>query len=199
VEGGICSPVSKLGTAGGGGDGQRMGDGRRMGTAGGGGDGRWRRRRGWATAAAGMAGGWATAARRLRLGALGEVAGWWGGAMGHGGLAAGNPKIVCIYIRVLEPTCHRVWLVCGSGYEFFKSVRKYPLGLELYPRPYPRAQIQTRIHAHRVWYPQVRGIFHTRCHLYSTLDFVSRLLREMIRTIFFIKTKIISRFAECPA
>jgi hypothetical protein len=100
-----------------------------------------------------------TAARRLRLGSLGEVAGWWGGAMGRGGLAAGNPKIVCIYIRVLRPTCHRVWRVCGFGYQFFKSVRKYPLGLELYPRPCPRAQIQTRIRAHRVWYPRVRGYF----------------------------------------
>jgi hypothetical protein len=42
---------------------------------------------------------------------------------------------------------------------FFHTVRKYPLGLELYPRPYPRAHIQTRIHAHRVWYPRVRGYF----------------------------------------
>jgi hypothetical protein len=49
--------------------------------------------------------------------------------------------------------------ICGFGYQFFKPVRKYPLGLELYPRPYPRAQTRTRIRARRVWYPRVRGYF----------------------------------------
>jgi hypothetical protein len=36
----------------------------------------------------------------------------------------------------------------------------------LYLRPCPRAHIRTRIHAHRVWCPRVRGFFCARCHLY---------------------------------
>ena len=49
--------------------------------------------------------------------------------------------------------------ICRFGYQFFKPVCRYPLGLELNPHSYPRAQTQTRIRARRIWYPRVCGCF----------------------------------------
>ena len=52
--------------------------------------------------------------------------------------------------------CLRVY---GFGYQYFKSIRRYQLGLKLYLCPCPWAQTHTCIHAHKVWYSQVHEYF----------------------------------------
>jgi hypothetical protein len=52
--------------------------------------------------------------------------------------------------------CLRVY---GFGYQYFKSIRRYQLGLKLYLCPCPWAQTHTCIHAHQVWYSQVLEYF----------------------------------------
>ena len=76
-----------------------------------------------------------------------------------------------LYTEVLGVTCQRV---CGFGYQIFKPVSKYPLGLKFYPRPCQRIQTQTRIRARRVWYPRICG-FETVAILTFYPSFIPRL------------------------